>query len=105
MKVYGQPSAINRVLILNAGIGGQQEARGDGAAKRAGTAGNVAALPGQLGDRLVILGWRRRRLLIVAEVAELPGLLSLSSSEVAVDYANELVHTERLSDRLSGSAG
>lgn len=45
------------------------------------------------------------RLLTMAEVAELLGLISLPSCQVAVDYANELVHTKRLRDRLSGSAG
>jgi hypothetical protein len=32
------------------------------------------------------------------------GYVSLSSCQVAVDYGDELVHIERLGDRLSGSA-
>ena len=45
------------------------------------------------------------RLLAVAGAAGVPGLISLLSCQIAVDYANELVHTKRLFDRLSGSAG
>jgi hypothetical protein len=47
---------------------------------------------------------RAGRLLAVAEVAGLLGLIPLPSWQVAVDYVHELVHIERLRDRLRGSA-